>query len=151
MIGVGNAWRSDDAAGLAVARRLRGTLPAEVDVLEREGEPTALVDAWEGADALWLVDAVVSGAAPGTVHRLDASDRELPAELFRASTHHLGLAEALELARAIDRLPTRVVFYGIEAASVDAGDELTPEVEAAVGRVAESLRAEVVRCTSGCR
>jgi hydrogenase maturation protease len=151
VIGVGNAWRSDDAAGLAVARRLRGKVSAEVEVLEREGEPTGLVDAWEGADALWLVDAVVSGAAPGTVHRLEASDRELPAELFCASTHHLGLAEAVELARALDRLPARVVFYGIEAARVDVGDGLTPEVDAAVDRVVESLRAEIVGCTSGPR
>jgi hydrogenase maturation protease len=150
VIGIGNAWRSDDAVGLRVARELRGTLPDGVDVIEHEGEPTALVDAWDGADALWLVDTVVSGAAPGTVHRLDAGERELPAELFRASTHHLGLAEAVELARALDRLPARVVFYGIEAGSVDVGDELTPEVEAAVDRVADALRAEIVRCTSGC-
>ena len=114
-------------------------------MLEREGEPTGLLDAWDGADALWLVDAVLSGAAPGTVHRLDASREELPAELFRASTHHLGLAEAVELARALGRLPSRVVFYGIEAASVDVGDELTPQVEAAVDRVADALRDEVAR------
>jgi hydrogenase maturation protease len=149
VIGVGNPWRRDDAAGLAVARRLRGTLPESVEVLEREGEPSGLIDAWAGADTVWLVDAVFSGAAPGTVRRLDASDAELPAELFRASTHHLGLAEAVELARAMGRLPAQVVFYGIEGASFDAGEELTPEVEAAVVRVAEMLRAEVNRCTSG--
>jgi hydrogenase maturation protease len=148
VIGVGNPWRGDDAAGLAVARRLRGTVPPDVDVLEREGEPTGLVDAWEGADAVWLVDAVVSGAPPGTVHRQDASTQELPVELVSASTHHLGLAEAVELARVLDRLPPQVVFYGIEAASVATGEGLTPEVVAAVDRVAESLREEVARCTS---
>ena len=146
---MGNPWRRDDAAGLAVARRLRGTLPAGVQVIEREGEPSGLIDAWDGADALWLVDAVSSGAAPGTVRRLDASTEELPAELFRASTHHLGLAEAVELARALGRLPAQVVFYGIEGASFDVGEQLTPEVEAAVTRVAELLREEVGRCTSG--
>jgi len=148
VVGIGNPWRGDDGAGLAVARRLRGTLPPEVDVLEREGEPTGLVDAWEGAAAVWLVDAVVSGAAAGTVHRLDASAHELPAELVSASTHHLGVAEAVELARALGRLPPRVVFYGIEAATVDAGDELSPDVQAAVKRVASALREEVAACTS---
>ena len=57
--------RSDDAVGLEVARRLRATLLDGVEVLEREGEPTSLLAAWEGADAVWLVDAVLSGAAPG--------------------------------------------------------------------------------------
>ncbi len=147
VIGVGNPWRSDDAAGLVVARRLQGTLPGAT-VLEREGEPAALIDAWEGAESLWLVDAVSSDADPGTVHRLDVTGRALPAELFRASTHHLGLADAVELARTLGRLPARVVFFGIEGKRFDAGTGLSPAVEAAVERVAAAIREEVVRCTS---
>jgi hydrogenase maturation protease len=143
---VGNRWRSDDAVGLEVAGRLQGTLPAGVELSEREGEPTALIDAWRGADAVWLVDAVSSGAEAGTVHRLDASERELPTELFRASTHHVGLAEAVELARALGRLPRQTVVYGVEGASFEVGDELTPAVAATVERVAEAVRGEVVEC-----
>jgi len=149
VIGVGNAWRRDDAAGLEAARRLRGTLGQGAEVLEREGEPAGLIDTWEDADALWLIDAVSSGSPPGTTCRIDVSAEELPAELFRASTHHLGLAEAVELARALGRLPQRVVFYGIEGASFDVGQGLSPEVEAAVAEVAEAVRAEVEQCTSG--
>jgi len=146
VIGIGNPWRRDDGAGLAVARLLAGT--PGVDVLEREGEPASLIDAWDGADALWLVDAVSSGAAPGTVHRIDVAERELPAEFFRASTHHLGLAEAVELARALGRLPARTVFFGIEGSSFDAGEGLSAEVAAAAPRVAEQIRKEVELCTS---
>ena len=51
-------------------------------------------------------------------------------------------------AGALDRLPALVVVYGIEASSVETGDELTPEVDAAVGRVTESLREELARCTN---
>jgi hydrogenase maturation protease len=143
---VGNAWRGDDAAGLEVARRLQGRLPPAVELLAREGEPTALIETWDGADALWLVDAVSSGAEAGTIHRLDASERELPAELFRASTHHVGLAEAVELARAIGRLPPQVVVYGIEGERFEVGDELTTAVVAAAERAAEAVRKEVVEC-----
>jgi len=147
VICIGNPWRGDDGAGLAVARELAGTLPAEVELLEREGEPTALIDAWDGADAVWLVDAVSSGAAAGTIHRLDASAAELPAELFRASTHHVGIAEAVELARALGRLPERVVVYGIEGQSFAVGGELTAMVSAAIAPTAEALRQEVIECT----
>jgi hydrogenase maturation protease len=145
VIGIGNAWRNDDAAGLAVARLLDGLEGAEV--LEREGEPTSLIDSWEGADAVWLVDAVSSGAEPGTVHRHDASQNELPAQLFRTSTHHFGLAEAVELARAVGRLPKRTIVYGIEGKSFDTGETISPEVEAAAARVAEAVREEVAGCT----
>jgi hydrogenase maturation protease len=147
VIGVGNRWRRDDEAGLAVAQLLADRLP--VEVLEREGEPAGLIEAWNGAEALWLVDAVSSTAPPGTIHRIDAAEQELPSELFRASTHHLGLAEAVELARALGRLPARVVFYGIEGGSFDAGEGLTPAVEEAVRQVAEAIRKEVEACTSG--
>ena len=149
MIGIGNRWRSDDAAGLDVVARLRDALPQDVELLEREGEPTALIDAWSGADAVWVVDAVSSGAPAGTVHRLDASDRELPAEVFRTSTHHFGLAEAVELARAVGSLPPRLVVFGIEAARLEVGNTLTAEVEDAVGRAADAVRKEVLACTSG--
>ena len=148
IICVGNAFRGDDAAGLEVAKLLQGTLPDGTEVLEREGEPTALMDSWEGAEAVWLVDAVCSGAPSGTVHRIDAGEQELPAGLFRASTHAFGLAEAVELARALGRLPTRTVVFGIEGERFEAGDELSPEVAAAVPGVAGAVREEVAACTS---
>jgi len=135
VIGIGNAARGDDAAGLVAARRLRA--------LEHEGDPLALLDAWRDADVAVLIDAVSSGAEPGTVHRFDASRAPLPAPLGRSSsTHALGLAEAIELGRALGRLPARVIVYGIEGERFDAGAALTPAVAAAVAEVASSVRRE---------
>jgi hydrogenase maturation protease len=148
VIGLGNAYRSDDAVGLAIARALDGTLPDAVEVLAREGEPTSLINAWEGATAVWLVDAVSSGAVPGTIHRVDATREAVPAAFARSSTHHFGLPEAVELARALDRLPRRLVVYGIEGASFETGDRLTPEVERCVTHVVDAIREEVLTCTS---
>jgi hydrogenase maturation protease len=147
VIGIGNRWRSDDAAGLEVVACLRGSLPEEVELLEREGEPTSLIDAWSGAGAVWVADAVSSGAPPGTLHRLDAAERELPSEVFRTSTHHFGLAEAVELARAVGSLPPRLVVFGIEAGRLELGDTLTAEVADAVRRAADAVREEVLACT----
>ena len=75
--------------------------------------------------------------------RREAGEQELAADLFRASTHHLGLADAIELARALGRLPAATVVYGIEGTRFEAGDGLTPEVAAALPRVAAAVRAEV--------
>jgi hydrogenase maturation protease len=143
VLGIGNAWQGDDAAGLAAAERLRGRAPAGVEVRELEGEPVSLVEAWDGADEVYVVDAVRSGSPPGTVHRLDASDEPLPATLSAASTHTLGVGEAIELARALGRLPARLVVFGIEAESIAAGAELTPAVEGAVDETVELLLAEL--------
>ena len=143
MLGIGNAWQGDDAAGLVAAERLRGRAPAGVEVRELEGEPVSLVEAWDGADEVYVVDAVRSGSPPGTVHRLDVSDEPLPATLSAASTHTLGVGEAIELARALGRLPARLVVFGIEAESIAAGAELTPAVAGAVDETVELLLEEL--------
>ena len=72
VIGVGNRMRGDDAAGLVVIDRLTGRLPADVRLVESAGDVTHLLDAWRDASRAIVVDAVVSGEEPGTVHRLDA-------------------------------------------------------------------------------
>jgi hydrogenase maturation protease len=141
LIGVGNPWRGDDGAGLAVARRVRELSPAGVEVREVEGDATALVEAWSGAEAVVLVDAAESGAPPGTVRRFDARAQPLPVRSLRSSTHAFGVADAVELARALDRLPQRLDVYAIEGASFVAGDRLSPLVERAVGQLAAELSA----------
>ncbi len=138
VIGVGNALRGDDAAGVEVASRLGG--------LACDEEPSRLIEAWEGADAAVLVDTVVSDAAPGTIHRFDASDEPIPARALRSSTHAIGLAETIELARALGRLPKSVVVYGIEGASFEAGAPLSPAVEDAVSRLVATIEEEI--CTN---
>lgn len=139
VIGVGNAYRGDDAVGLAVAERVRGAVPNDVVVLECEQEPTRLVDAWDGADLAVVVDACAGDDAPGTVHRFDAGDGPLPARVFRSSTHAFGVGDAVELSRALGRLPARLVVYGIGGASFAAGAGLSGPVESAVEGVVEAI------------
>ncbi|MCB0828340.1 MAG: hydrogenase maturation protease [Solirubrobacterales bacterium] len=140
VIGVGNRWRGDDGAGPELARRLRRLdLPPELSVLERDGDPASLLDAFDGADRALVADCVASGSAPGTLHRFEPADGPLPAELFRSSTHLLGLAEAIELARELGRLPRELVVYGIEGESFGPGQGLTPAVSSAVVRLASRI------------
>ena len=140
-VGIGNPMRGDDAAGLLVATRLRELSPPGLRVIELEGEPIDLIEAFGGAPAVIVADAVSSGAEPGTVHRFDAAAAPLPAALAAHSTHALGLAEAVELARALGRLPERLTVLGIEGARFEAGARPLPQVERAAAAVAEELAA----------
>jgi len=144
VIGLGNALRHDDAAGLEIARRLRaGRQNAGIAVYEHEGETLALLDIWQSARAAVLVDTIRSGAPPGTIQRFDATSAPIPAQLQSScSTHAFGLAEAIELARALHRLPERVVLIGIEGRRFDAGLGLSEEVRAMVGRLLEDVSSE---------
>lgn len=150
VIGVGNALRGDDAAGVAVAERLRTRVPEGVEVVACDEEPSRLMEAWEGADRVVLVDSVSSGAEPGTLHRFDADDDAIPARTFRSSTHAIGIAETIELARALGRLPRRVRVYGIEGGGFATGAGLTTAVRSAVDFLVQDVLADLEeeRCTS---
>ena len=149
MIGVGSRDRGDDAAGLLAARFLRHRLPAGVDVTYGSPDPVSLIALWEGADRVWLIDAVVSGAAPGTVHRVDAVTERLPARPPCRSTHALGLADAVELARAVGRLPRRLTVFGVEAAAFPLGGWPTAEVRTGARLAARAVAAEVATAARG--
>jgi hydrogenase maturation protease len=135
IIGIGNEYRGDDAAGLVVARRLKERLGESFTVLEQRGDGAALMEAWRGAETVVVIDAVMSGAAPGTIRRFDAIAQPFPKGAFRRSTHAFGVAEAVELARALGELPKTLVVYGVEGKNFAAGVGLSPEVERAVGEV----------------
>lgn len=139
VIGVGNVYRGDDGVGLSVASLVRGRVPADVAVLECEQEPTRLLDAWEGADVAVVVDACAAGGPPGSVHRFDVSSDPLPARGFRSSTHAFGVGDAVELARALHRLPSRVVVYGVEGVAFDTGAPMSGPVQAAAAQVAAAI------------
>jgi hydrogenase maturation protease len=143
VIGVGNPDRGDDGFGRVVATRLRGRLPARIDLVEADGEATALVERLGRADAAVLVDAAVSGARTGEIRRLDAAAAPLPAGRFGLSSHGFGVGEAIELARVLGSLPGRCVVYAVEAGSFAPGAALSREVAGAVDAVAARVIAEV--------
>jgi hydrogenase maturation protease len=161
VIGVGNPDRGDDAAGFAVARQLRdgivavrGLTPrvdpaAQPRIVEHGGEATALVLEMGGVEQVFLIDACVSGAPPGTIHRFDVSSAAMPAFASGFSTHGFGPAAAVELARALGRLPHQCIVYAIEGASFETGAPLSPPVAAAVAEVARCLRDEIAACNTG--
>lgn len=136
ILGVGNSDRSDDAAGLLVARRLR---ELGVDAQGHTGDPLALIDAWDGASEAILIDTVVSGATPGTVTKYEAGKAPLPPDPFCCSTHAFGIAETVEIARSLGRLPARLLIYGIEGVSFEIGGSVSTEVAVAVERVAREI------------
>jgi hydrogenase maturation protease len=141
VVGVGNVARRDDGAGIAVARHLRPCAPRTgIEVREEHGEPVGLIDGWQGFGAVLVVDAMRSGAVPGTLRRFEATSGPLPRALRRsASTHAIALSETIELARALDRLPPHLLVFAVEGQRFDAGTRLSPAVAAAVPSVAGAV------------
>ncbi|MEI5098372.1 hydrogenase maturation protease [Streptomyces sp. PmtG] len=150
VVGVGNEKRRDDGLGPAVIARMRKRtmvrpLPPGTTLETCDGEPGRLMTLWEGADLVVVLDAAhAHPGTPGRVHRVELDAGRL-AQPSAASSHGLGLGEAIELARVLGRLPERLVVFAVEGADNSWGAGLSPSVAAAVGPLAESVEREIVR------
>lgn len=155
VVGLGRSDCGDDGVGPAVADAVAARSPGRTGVVVRTEDPTALLDLWEGHDHVVVVDAVVTGDVPGTVHRLDLGSDAPPlssrawAETGRAGTHAFGLAATVELGRALHRLPRRVVVVGVEAGCLDLGTTLSSPVAEAVEAAVELVWREVAADVPG--
>jgi hydrogenase maturation protease len=140
---VGNPDRGDDGLGPLVAKTLAGALPADVGLRCANGDVLDLIPQWSDVDGMICVDAAALLTTPGRIHRFDLATTELPRDMAPPSSHALGLAEAIALARALEQAPRDIVVYAIEGASFAAGAAMTPAVVAAAGEVARRVVAEV--------
>ena len=140
VIGVGNPDRGDDGAGPRVAALLRAQGMRAID---HAGDGLTLIELWKDHCRVLIVDAMTTGAGPGTVKRFDAVAEPLPRDAFAVSSHAFGLAEGVEMARRLGRLPAEVTVFGIEGASYSLGAGLSGNVEQACREVARHILVEM--------
>jgi len=144
IIGCGNRHRGDDQAGIVVAERLR-ELGFEAEV--HTGDALALIERWRSTEDVIIVDAVMTGASPGTVYVWDSSlpGSGLPhvAGDAAVSSHGFDIAKAIELGRALGKFPARLRVYGIEGQQFERGARISPAVLAAIDSVVTQVSAEI--------
>lgn len=144
VIGLGNHFRGDDSCGLTVAQELDRRGLQNVRVVDSSADGTAMIAAWDNAEAAIIIDCVRSGAPAGEVFRFDALRTPLPEALFRStSTHRLGVSQVIRLAEALGRLPRHLVVFGIEGNQFDRGAAMTPAVAQASHRLVDQVIAEI--------
>ncbi len=143
IIGIGNSYRSDDAAGLEVVQKLSCVDLPRTSVVREERDGLRLMERWQGGDRVIIVDTVSSGADPGTVFRFDAITDKLPSSPVRTSTHSIGIPEAIALSQLLDKRPASVVVYGIEGQNFDMGTSISEKVCIAIERVKEMIIQEL--------
>lgn len=144
VIGIGNTMRRDDGVGIVAVQRLADRVAeGAATLVTMDGESTRLIETWTGADRAVVVDAMRSGGSAGSVRRIEVGADALPAWAPLASSHHAGLAEAVDLGRALDRLPDHLVIYAVEVEDVSPGEGLSPGVDRAVPDLVRQLEAEV--------
>lgn len=140
IIGIGNRFRSDDAVGIVVAQGVADRLGGKVDVLLHRSDPAYLLDVWQQRELVIAADAVNEDQQPpGKIYFWDALRSDIPASELLISTHSLGLASAVELAKSLQQLPENLWLCGINCQQFDMGERLSAEVAAGAELLIESL------------
>jgi hydrogenase maturation protease len=152
VIAIGNPYRGDDGVGAAVLSLVGESIGRDprVRLAELDGEPVRLMLAWEGSSTVWIVDATSSDRPAGSIHEVDAAEMRVADDSWRGvgGGHALGLSEAVDLAAVLGLLPVELRVLGIEGASFDHGEGLSPAVSAAVPEAATRLVAAVRRAVT---
>ena len=142
--GVGNELLSDEGIGIHLIQALRRTdLPEGVDLIEAGTAGLELLSLLEGIDRLIIVDAMAVEGQPGTVVRFRPGDVEFVPAPMMATTHDLGIVEALTSARLLGWLPDTVII-GVIPERIELGLELTPTLAAKLPELVHRVRNEIL-------
>jgi hydrogenase maturation protease len=141
IVGVGNPRRGDDAVGPLVIDSLRdkpGFTSDQVATKVITGDLVDLVLSWRSDQDVVIVDAMVGGGPPGTIGVADGLDH-LPLPRGAISSHGIGISEAVNLARLLNRLPRSLTIIGVEASTFGHFEPPSGAVAASIPEVVDRL------------
>ncbi len=146
LAGVGNPYRHDDGIGCIVTA-LAADACAELYYLGSFLQPIDLLGRWNTTQEVVLVDAMCSGATPGSIIEVEIDTAEFISSIVHrsisrpplSSSHGLGILEALSIARELDVLPARLLLIGIEGADFSEGVGLSEEVKKSIPQAVDLI------------
>lgn len=131
---LGNAYRADDGAGLALARGLEDLVPG-IEVIEAQELVPEHADAVAGASSVLFLDTSIAGS-PGEVH----ATRIVPQPARAAVLHALMPEEVLDLARSLHGRAPPAGIVTVAGREFAFGEGLSAEVLAALPLAREKAR-----------
>jgi hydrogenase maturation protease len=155
VLGLGNMLMADDGIGLAALARLQDEwfIPPHVELVDGGTWGMNLLPIIESSDRVLVLDAIDSGAEPGTLATLRGD--EVPRTLAqKLSPHQIDLREVLALAQLRGTLPGELVALGVQPAIIEMSTTLSPAVAARLDELvtlaAGQLKAWDIDCFPVC-
>jgi hydrogenase maturation protease len=151
IVAVGNPIMGDDGVGARVVEELQQSdVGDRPDLTMANAATTAFfaLEAMSGCDRAIVIDAISTGADPGTVHRYRFVDGAFAGEIPEMTMHDFSFAEALQAGREAYDIPGEVLIFGVEPARIEMSMELSDSVEQTVPTLIEHIRDELPETVS---
>lgn len=139
IVGLGNPYRGDDAAGWAVIDTLAAKIGSAIKLVKQQGDIAELMDFFSHYKSVYLIDAGSWDAPIGSWQRIDVLIQPILEEDAQTSTHGFGASQAISLAKNLDQLPSRLILYAINGNAYHISNELSEPVAKGIAMVAEAL------------
>jgi hydrogenase maturation protease len=142
VLGLGNTLLCDDGVGPALLDRLSGSAKqwdGQVEFMDGGTQGLALLGHLSGRKALIIVDAVKTGAPPGTVHRMTLAELRDVNPGHGSSAHEGNAGELLAAAQLLDELPARLFVVGVEPKKIVTGLGLSTPVQRALSEASREV------------
>lgn len=147
VLGIGSPFGNDQIGWeiielLKQRKHIQQYIPKFLSIESHDRPGVRLLEIMKEANTIFLIDAVVSDNAIGTIYRFENEEiKELKCLL---STHGIGVAQTLELGRALNQLPNHIIFYGIEINSTELSCRISLLIESAIHQVVECIESEII-------
>jgi hydrogenase maturation protease len=140
IIGIGNDFRSDDAAGLLVARKLKELYP-DFDIIESDGNGVDLLSIFQEYDKVIIIDAAIADNPEdvGQIKEIKVTPDFNFSDLKIYSSHSFSLLEALKMGKQLSILPEELYLYLILSKNFSFGQEISPEVKVAIEKILDII------------
>jgi len=130
LLGIGNPILSDDGIGVVVSRAIQDMGLPGIDVAEASASGIEVMEMMMDYEKVVIVDAIMlPDKAPGEILRLHEGD--FTKSVHGSSPHGINLATAIALGRKVspERMPSKIVFFAMQAEDVSTFcEEQTPKV-----------------------
>ena len=139
VIGVGNLYRRDDGAGIHVVNHLKKKVPT-IDAIDVALGSVEILEYMMGYEKVIIVDAIVTGAEPGSYFHVNIAAMDDPPLIFHS--HGIDLITTLKLGNLLysDQMPKELMVIGIEVEdTLTISEECTPRVREAVNNVVDEI------------
>ena len=147
VLGIGSPF-GDDKLGWEVVKLLQQRaslnpyIPLKLDLSYWDRPGVHLLELMRGATSIFLIDAVKTGAALGTIHQFQNEEIETIGSTL--STHGLGIAEAMKMGAVLHELPKNVILYGVEIGEVQLQLTFSEPIITAIQALSDQIEKDIL-------